>query len=137
MFQLANYLFYLLQRSFAEDDVHSLKKLKLCEFSYTNLLSSTEPNPLFSFKTTVKSKNLANQLQLETKHYEIYHDDIFWIFQKKSNSLTLSTNLNFLPVCLYLLEKAMTQCTISTFTNLDDNLESNTANGATGGTMET
>lgn len=82
MFQLANYLFYLLQRSFAEDNVHSLKKLKLCEFSYTYLLSSTEPNPLFSFKTTVKSKNLSNQLQLETKHYEIYHDEISGFFTK-------------------------------------------------------
>lgn len=50
---LACKLCFICCRGFAEDNVHSLKKLKLCEFSYTNLLSSTKPNPLFSFKTTV------------------------------------------------------------------------------------
>lgn len=48
-----------------------------------------------------------------------------------------SSSVKVLPVCLYLSEKAVTLYTISAFTNLNDNLESNTANGATGGTMET
>lgn len=115
MFQLANYLFYLLQRSFAEDNVHSLKKLKLCEFSYTNLLSSREPNLFFSFKTTVNAdeglnffklffshlKTLLN-LKIQQTSYSLKLNIMIFIMMKcisgfflqKSNSLSLSTNLN-------------------------------------------